>query len=64
MRRTSNITNFDETGILIGITGAEQGTSVQPYRAAIFYAGGIATASAACVLFARLRLDKKLNKKL
>ncbi len=51
-------------GMLIAATGAEQAHSVRPYRAAIFYAGGIALASAAFVLVARLRMDTKLIKKL
>lgn len=51
-------------GILIATTGAEKAHTVEPYRAAIFYAGGVALASAACVLVARLRMDRKLVKKL
>lgn len=51
-------------GMLIAATGAEKGDSVAPYRAAIFYAGGVALASASFVLFARLRMDTKLMKKM
>ena len=51
-------------GILIARTGAEKAHSVVPYRAAIFYAGGVALVSAAFVLIARLRMDIKLIKKL
>jgi MFS family permease len=51
-------------GILVASTGAENSHSVEPYRTAIFYAGGVALASAACVLAARLRMDKKLLKKM
>lgn len=51
-------------GILISATGAEKGHTVAPYRAAIFYAGGVALASATFVLVARLRMDNKLIKKL
>lgn len=51
-------------GILISATGAGKGHTVAPYRAAIFYAGGVALASATFVLIARLRMDKKLIKKL
>lgn len=51
-------------GMLIAATGAQQAHSVRPYRAAIFYAGGVALASAAFVLVARLRMDSKLIKKL
>jgi MFS transporter, MCT family, solute carrier family 16 (monocarboxylic acid transporters), member 3 len=51
-------------GILIAATGAETAQSVVPYRSAIFYAGGVALASATFVLVARLRMDKKLIKKM
>jgi MFS family permease len=51
-------------GILVAATGAEKAHAVEPYRAAIFYAGGIALASTTCVLIARLRMDGKLVKKL
>lgn len=37
--------------------------SVNTYRPAIFYAGGTATASAMCVLVARLTVAKKLRKR-
>ena len=49
-------------GILIAATGAEKAHTVVPYRAAVFYAGGVALASAAFVLLARLRMDTKLIK--
>ena len=51
-------------GILIAAAGAEKAHTVVPYRAAIFYAGGVALASATFVLVARLRMDTKLIKKL
>ena len=51
-------------GILIAATGAEKAHTVVPYRAAIFYAGGVALASATFVLLARLRMDTKLIKKM
>lgn len=51
-------------GILIAAKGAEKSSSIAPYRAAIFYAGGTAVASGAFVLLARLRLDSKIVKKL
>lgn len=51
-------------GMLIAATGAEKAHTVVPYRAAIFYAGGVAMASATFVLAARLRMDSKLIKKL
>ena len=50
-------------GMLITTTGADTANSVVPYRAAIFYAGGVALASATFVLIARLRMDTKLIKK-
>ena len=51
-------------GMLIAATGAETAQSAAPYRAAIFYAGGVTLASAAFVLVARLRMDVKWIKKL
>ena len=51
-------------GMLITATGAENAESVVPYRAAIFYAGGVALASTMFVLIARLRMDTKFIKKL
>ena len=52
-------------GILISAAGAEKAQhTVVPYRAAIFYAGGVALASATFVLVARLRMDTKLIKKI
>ena len=51
-------------GILIGATGAEKSHTVVAYRAAIFYAGGVALASTAFVLVARLKMDSKLIKKI
>ena len=51
-------------GMLIAATGAEKAHTVVPYRAAIFYAGGVALASATFVLIARLRMDTKLFKKM
>jgi MFS transporter, MCT family, solute carrier family 16 (monocarboxylic acid transporters), member 3 len=51
-------------GFIITSTGAEKSSSIEPYRATIFYAGGIAMVSATIVLLARLRMDKKMLKKL
>ena len=51
-------------GDLIAVTGADRSRSAEPYRAAIFYAEGVALASAALVLMARLRMDGKLIKKI
>jgi len=38
-------------------------SSIDPYRPAIFYAGGVALASAACVLIARLKLGEGIRKR-
>lgn len=51
-------------GFLIEATGADQANSIVPYRAAIFYAAGMALVSTAFVLVARLRMDGNLTKKL
>lgn len=51
-------------GFLIAATGAEDAQSIVPYRAAIFYAGGMALASSIFVMVARLGIDPKLYKKL
>lgn len=51
-------------GFLIGAAGAESATSIVPYRAAIFYAGSTALASAGLVLVARLRMDLNMFAKL
>ncbi len=51
-------------GILIAAAGAGKAQSVVPYRAAIFYAGGVALASATFVLIARLGMDTRLIKKM
>ncbi|KAK4235638.1 MFS general substrate transporter [Achaetomium macrosporum] len=45
-------------------THAGRASSIVPYRAAIFYAGGTAAASTVFVLVARLRMDARLIKKL
>lgn len=44
-------------GILIAANGAEKAHTVMPYRVAIFYAGGVALASATFVLVAGLTMD-------
>lgn len=46
-----------------GKTRNGTGQSIDVYRPAIFYAGGVATASALCVLAARLTVAKKLRKR-
>lgn len=51
-------------GFLISATRADQASSIVPYRAAIFYAGGTALLSTALVLAARFRMDTKMLKKL
>lgn len=51
-------------GLLIQSTGAEEASSIGPYRAAIFYAAGVGLVSALLVVFTRMRLDTKLFKKL
>jgi len=51
-------------GFLIAATHADRTSSIVPYRAAIFYAGGTAAVSTALVLMARLRMDGNLIKKL
>lgn len=50
-------------GYLLQATNAEQSQSIDPYRAAMFYAGGMALASSGFVLAARLSLDRKLLKR-
>ncbi|KAJ9608913.1 hypothetical protein H2200_006684 [Cladophialophora chaetospira] len=44
-------------------SSAPTNTSIAPYRPAIFYAGGVALASAACVLLARLKLGQGMRKR-
>ena len=51
-------------GILIEATGAAEATSIQPYRAAIFYAAGTSVLATSMVAAARLQLNTKMLKKL
>ncbi|KAJ4336043.1 hypothetical protein N0V95_008727 [Ascochyta clinopodiicola] len=51
-------------GILIEATGAANAKSIEPYRAAIFYAAGTGVLATLMVAAARLRLDRKMLKKL
>ncbi|VUC32797.1 unnamed protein product [Clonostachys rosea] len=51
-------------GILIDLTGASHASSIEPYRAAIFYAAGVGTLATLLILVSRLRLDRELIKKL
>lgn len=50
-------------GFLISSTGASGASSIEPYRAAIFYAGGVALLSGLCALVARLKMNAKLVKR-
>lgn len=50
-------------GYLLQAAGGSHAGTIDPFRPAIFYAGGIALFSATFVLLARLRLDPKLLKK-
>lgn len=51
-------------GVLISATGAADSSSIQPYRAAIFYAGGVSVAGLVFVFVSRFKMDGKLLKKL
>ncbi len=51
-------------GYLLEASGANKATTVDPYRAAILYAGGTAFVSGAFVLLARLKLDRRLTVKI
>ena len=50
-------------GYLLQATHANQSRQISLYRPAIFYAGGVATASFGFVLLARLNMAKRLGKK-
>lgn len=50
-------------GILIEATGAAKSTSIEPYRAAIFYAAGVGSLATLLILSSRLRLDTTLMKR-
>ncbi|KAI1343177.1 putative monocarboxylate permease [Xylariaceae sp. FL0016] len=51
-------------GFLIAATHADRGSSIVPYRPAIFYAGGTAAVSMVIVLAARWKMDARLNRRL
>lgn len=51
-------------GILISATGAAGSSRIEPYRLAIFYAGGVSTAGLAFVFVTRFKVDAKVLKKL
>ena len=50
-------------GILITSTGADKASSIEPYRAAIFYSGGVALAGGLFALVSRFHVEHKVNKK-
>ncbi|KAK4542984.1 hypothetical protein LTR36_005982 [Oleoguttula mirabilis] len=50
-------------GYLLQATSADKSGSIDPYRPAIFYAGGMALLSCVFVLLARLATDRKLLKR-
>lgn len=50
-------------GILINATGAAEADSIEPYRAAIFYAAGVGVAASLLIIASRLRMNPKLLKK-
>ncbi|KAK2133291.1 major facilitator superfamily domain-containing protein [Fusarium oxysporum II5] len=49
-------------GILIDAAGASEASSIEPYRAAIFYAAGVGSAATFLIVASRLMLSKKLIK--
>ncbi|CAG5142307.1 uncharacterized protein ALTATR162_LOCUS1126 [Alternaria atra] len=51
-------------GLLIEATGAADASSIEPYRAAIFYAAGTGVLATLLIVVARLRLDTKMLKRL
>ncbi|CZR38189.1 uncharacterized protein FPRO_06620 [Fusarium proliferatum ET1] len=51
-------------GILIDAAGASEASSIEPYRAAIFYAAGVGSAATFLIVLSRLMLSKKLMKRL
>lgn len=51
-------------GALIAATGAADSSSIEPYRAAIFYAGGVAFAAGLLAFASRFTKDRKVLKKL
>jgi len=50
-------------GYLLQATQAEQGETIDPYRPAIFYAGGLASATCMFVVMARFAREKKVLKR-
>ncbi|KAJ3541095.1 hypothetical protein NM208_g442 [Fusarium decemcellulare] len=51
-------------GILIDSAGASEASSIEPYRAAIFYAAGVGSLATLLIVASRLSLSKVLNKRL
>lgn len=51
-------------GILIEATGAAEAVSIEPYRAAIFYAAGTGVSATLLIATARFRMDTKMLKRL
>ncbi|KAF2996219.1 hypothetical protein E8E13_002533 [Curvularia kusanoi] len=51
-------------GILIEATGAAEAVSIEPYRAAIFYAAGTGVLATLLIAVARFRMDAKMLKRL
>ncbi|KAF4953306.1 hypothetical protein FGADI_6072 [Fusarium gaditjirri] len=51
-------------GILIDAAGASEASSIEPYRAAIFYAAGVGSAATFLIALSRLMLRKKFLKRL
>ncbi|KAH6665291.1 major facilitator superfamily domain-containing protein [Plectosphaerella plurivora] len=47
-------------GMLIDATGAASASSIEPYRAAIFYAAGVGVASTLLIIVSRIRMNPKL----
>lgn len=50
-------------GYLLQATGADRGQTLDLYRPAIFYAGGVALLSTICVILARFNMEMKVMKK-
>jgi MFS family permease len=50
-------------GLLIEAFGAAEAKSIEPYRAAIFYAAGVGVLATFLVIISRLHTNKKLFKK-
>lgn len=50
--------------VMINTSSSGSTNSIEPYRAAIFYAGGVASVGGIFVVVARLKLELKVLKKL